>query len=170
MLHYVSLLMQYPEIWKPHKHDIKQFIIEEKLSEENNVCVFLAYFDKISTNEANEQYVMTFDFNEELNFYLTYHRYKDDKERGQQMIKLKETFQKAGLECITEELPDYLPLVLEFLAHADEEIIIDMYTEYRPAIVRMRDVLAQQNGFAKRYSLLMDETINILDKKCKKYM
>lgn len=68
--------------------------------------------------ELEARYVATFDFNEPTALYLTAHELGDSRRRGQALIELRKLLRAAGFEEATAELPDYLPLVLEFLGHA----------------------------------------------------
>jgi nitrate reductase delta subunit len=67
--------------------------------------------------KLEERYVATFDFNEAAALYLTAHELGDSRRRGQALVELRTLLRASGFEEATEELPDYLPLLLEFLAH-----------------------------------------------------
>jgi len=41
----------------------------------------------------------------------------ESRDRGQAMVDLVDTYRRNGFELDARELPDYLPLLLEFLAH-----------------------------------------------------
>lgn len=68
--------------------------------------------------ELEARYVATFDFDESAALYLTAHELGDSRRRGQALVELRRMLRAAGFEETTEELPDYLPLLLELLAHA----------------------------------------------------
>lgn len=70
--------------------------------------------------ELQADYVRTFDLTPELSLHLTHHLFGDDKNRGPALIDLTEMYKEYGLELAANELPDYLPLVLEFAAQLDE--------------------------------------------------
>lgn len=72
-----------------------------------------------------ECYVATFDFHEPASLYLTAHELGDSRSRGQALIALRALMRAAGFEEAGDELPDYLPLLLEFLAHASEDTPAD---------------------------------------------
>ena len=73
--------------------------------------------------ELEARYVATFDFNESTALYLTAHELGDSRHRGQALVELRSLLRAAGFEEATEELPDYLPLLLEFLAHAPAVLV-----------------------------------------------
>jgi nitrate reductase molybdenum cofactor assembly chaperone NarJ/NarW len=73
---------------------------------------------KTGAAELEARYVATFDFDEAAALYLTAHELGDSRRRGQALVELRRMLRAAGFEETTEELPDYLPLLLEFLAYA----------------------------------------------------
>ena len=58
----------------------------------------------------------TFDLRKRCALYLTYYRYGDTRKRGMAMLSFKAVYRAAGFEPSDSELPDYLPLVLDFAA------------------------------------------------------
>lgn len=74
----------------------------------------------VEPEALRERYVETFDFRPANSLYLTYHSYGDRRERGMALIALKQRYEAAGLDLETAELPDYLPLMLEFAALAPD--------------------------------------------------
>lgn len=67
---------------------------------------------------AQRHYVEAFDLTRRCSPYLTYYRYGDTRQRGMALLALKHTYRQAGLEPAGDDLPDYLPAVLEFAALA----------------------------------------------------
>lgn len=63
-----------------------------------------------------ENYVATFDRNPSHSLHLFEHVHGESRDRGQAMVDLLETYRKAGFEPAVAELPDHLPLFLEFLS------------------------------------------------------
>ena len=63
---------------------------------------------------VEEAYVELFDRGRSTSLQLFEHVHGDSRERGQAMIDLAQTFEKAGLFLAPGEMPDYLPVVLEF--------------------------------------------------------
>ena len=75
--------------------------------------------------EVEARYVATFEFSESTALYLTAHELGDSRNRGQALVELRAMLREAGFLEATEELPDYLPLLLEFLANAPEDTQVD---------------------------------------------
>ena len=65
-------------------------------------------------------YVQTFDMTPEHDLHLTHHLFGDDRGRGPALIDLSEHYKGMGLELEKGEIPDYLPLILEFVSTLDE--------------------------------------------------
>ena len=69
--------------------------------------------------EAEERYVELFDRGRAVSLHLFEHLYGEGRDRGQAMVDLKNLYARAGYELSTRELPDYLPVVLEYLSCRD---------------------------------------------------
>lgn len=79
------------------------------------LCVVNA-LAKVTVPEIIRTYVSTFDMQESTALYLTSHELGDSRERGGALLRLHAMLRSAALEPLEGELPDYLPLLLEFLA------------------------------------------------------
>ncbi len=66
--------------------------------------------------DLQERYVLLFDRTRSLSLHLFEHVHGESRDRGQAMIDLKSQYESAGLAMTTTELPDFLPLFLEYLA------------------------------------------------------
>lgn len=65
-------------------------------------------------------WVELFDQTRSLSLHLFEHVHGDSRDRGQAMVDLSDVYARHGLALDTAELPDYLPLFLEFLSVIDE--------------------------------------------------
>ncbi len=66
--------------------------------------------------DLEERYVMLFDRSRTLSLNLFEHVHGESRDRGGAMVSLLETYRDGGFEPVTSELPDHLPVLLEFLA------------------------------------------------------
>ncbi|MDF2095075.1 nitrate reductase molybdenum cofactor assembly chaperone [Aquibaculum arenosum] len=66
--------------------------------------------------DLQERYVLLFDRSRSLSLHLFEHVHGESRDRGQAMVNLGELYAEHGLEVSDRELPDYLPLFLEFLS------------------------------------------------------
>ena len=155
LLKLISVLLQYPseELIEAAK-EYDELIDIEHTDEEMNQKLkrFLEHFNHRSLEELQETYVRTFDFNENTNLYLTYSKLKDEKARGEILVKLKRIYEDEGLIMETDELPDFLPLFLEFLAMAKIETTKQLFTQLREPLENIRNGLIEMNS---PYSELM---------------
>ena len=69
--------------------------------------------------EAEESYVELFDRGRAVSLHLFEHLHGEGRDRGQAMVDLTRLYERAGYELSLRELPDYLPVVLEYLSCCD---------------------------------------------------
>ncbi len=79
---------------------------------------FLAWFTTTPGTEVQQHYVQTFDLRRRSGLYLTYYLHGDTRKRGIALLTLKQRYRAHGLRLDGGELPDLLPVVLEFAAVA----------------------------------------------------
>ena len=70
---------------------------------------------------AQARYVQTFDLTAEHSLHLTHHIFGEEKTRGPALIDLTEYLKSYGFTHDEKELPDFLPLLLEFVSELDED-------------------------------------------------
>lgn len=79
--------------------------------------------------ELEESFVMLFDRTRSLSLNFFEHVHGESRDRGTAMVDLLETYRAGGYEPATAELPDHLPVLLEFLAtrpaHETQEMLAD---------------------------------------------
>ena len=83
-----------------------------------HLAAFLAWLRATPPHEVAQHYVETFDLRRRSALYLTYYRHGDTRRRGMALLAFKTASRAAGLEPAGDELPDYLPVVLDFAAVA----------------------------------------------------
>jgi nitrate reductase molybdenum cofactor assembly chaperone NarJ/NarW len=79
---------------------------------------FLGWLRATPPTAVGQHYVETFDLRRRCALYLTYYRYGDTRKRGMSMLTFKAAYRGAGFDPSDGELPDYLPMVLDFAALA----------------------------------------------------
>ncbi len=75
--------------------------------------------DELTTRDIydlEEQFVLLFDRSRTLSLNLFEHVHGESRDRGGAMVSLVETYREGGFDPATSELPDHLPVLLEFLA------------------------------------------------------
>jgi nitrate reductase delta subunit len=106
--------------------------------EKRSVEQFVAYLLQSSPSELAQRYVETFDLRRRTSLYLSYYVHGDTRKRGMALLRLKRLYAAAGLELAREELPDYLPLMLEFAALAPDGAGEGLVREHRAALELLR--------------------------------
>ncbi|WP_067672041.1 nitrate reductase molybdenum cofactor assembly chaperone [Nocardia miyunensis] len=80
---------------------------------------FLTHIRASSPIELAQQYVETFDMRRRSSMHLTFYAYGDTRKRGMALLRFKHAYRHAGVELDDRELPDHLPVLLEFAAMVD---------------------------------------------------
>ncbi|HET6876655.1 MAG TPA: nitrate reductase molybdenum cofactor assembly chaperone [Jatrophihabitans sp.] len=80
---------------------------------------FLGWLRVTPPVEVAQHYVETFDLRRRCALYLTYFRYGDTRKRGMAMVVFKTAYRDAGFVPTDDELPDFLPMVLDFAAFSE---------------------------------------------------
>lgn len=93
-------------------------------------------------------YVRTFDFSESAALYLTAHELGDSRQRGTALLELRYQLRAGGFEPGGAELPDYLPLLLEFVACAPPDMeVAALESHLAAACARIEDQLASDHPY-----------------------
>jgi len=129
----LSLLLTYPneEIYN-FLPDVNKALSEEKIVNSETIFginIFVDFFTKQQLTNWQEHYVQLFDYSKSASLYLFEHVHGDSKDRGQAMVDLIELYKENGLEINRAELPDYLPMFLEFLALQTQEKAEELLAE-----------------------------------------
>jgi nitrate reductase delta subunit len=85
----------------------------ERFSE---VCAFIRKLQAMPQLEAEASYIEAFDRGRTTSLYLFEHIHGESRDRGQAMVRLLARYRMHGLDLSAKELPDFLPLFLEFLS------------------------------------------------------
>ena len=92
-------------------------------------------------------YVDTFDLSRKHALYLSYWTDGDTRRRGEVLGRFKGAYRASGFVVDTHgELPDYLPMVLEFAAVADPDAGRVLLVEYRPSLELLRIALQERQS------------------------
>lgn len=107
------------------------------------LTTFLEWYRTHSVDELQRSYVDNFDFDRQRSLHLTYHLHGDSRQRGLGLLQIKTAYRKEGLDPGEGELPDYLPVMLEFAALAPGSAGADLLDRHRASIELIRDSLKQ---------------------------
>lgn len=116
----LSILLSYPsEEAQRAMPEIRQVIATESLVPKRLQRPLFALIDDIAGGDLfdlQERYVFLFDRTRSLSLHLFEHIHGESRDRGQAMVDLMALYERHGLRIEAKELPDYLPLFLEFLS------------------------------------------------------
>lgn len=99
--------------------------------------------------EVEAAYVELFDRGRATALHLFEHVHGESRERGMAMVDLQATYAQAGLHLQAHELPDYLPVVLEFLSTQPAEVVRGFVGEIAHILDALHAALAQrESGYA----------------------
>ncbi|MCL4410903.1 MAG: nitrate reductase molybdenum cofactor assembly chaperone [Gammaproteobacteria bacterium] len=120
----ISLLLDYPtEELVAAKGELKA-IVEAAPLEQTTKRAFLQFIDRRCDGDLMEwqqAYDGLFERGRALSLLLFEHVHGESRDRGQAMVDLMAEYREAGLDIGVRELPDYIPLYLEFLSTQGEE-------------------------------------------------
>ncbi len=114
----------------------------------------------LSLDELSHTYIYTFDFGKKTNLYVTYMTSGEQRERGVDLLYLKNYYKLCGFEASDRELPDYLPLMLEFAGQVDGETIKPVFERYYENVIEIRNRLTEQNNL---YRHVLDAIVGALN-------
>jgi nitrate reductase delta subunit len=113
-------LLSYPDATlRAHLSEMRTALHEEcamtpdRLKE---LDVLIATLGGSDVLDIEAQYVELFDRGRATSLHLFEHVHGDSRDRGPAMIDLAQTYEKAGLFLTPDEMPDYLPVVLQFVS------------------------------------------------------
>jgi len=116
-------------------------VIRAALAEQRvtSLDAFLDHVERTSLRELERQYVDVFDLSKRHALYLSYWTDGDTRRRGEVLASFKAAYRASGFLVDTSgELPDYLPMVLEYAAVADPVGGEELLREYRPSLELLR--------------------------------
>jgi nitrate reductase delta subunit len=103
--------------------EIEQALAEERAlpaAELEGVRAFIERLRRSDIMDLQEYWIGLFDRSKRLALHLYEHSYGESRDRGQAMVNLALTYRMNGFELNASEMPDYLPLFLEFLSVVPE--------------------------------------------------
>jgi len=117
-LRVLARLLSYPDdALRAHLSDMRQALRQEAAIQSGRLAEIEALIDSIAAQgaiDAEADYVQLFDSGRRTSLHLFEHVHGDSRDRGPAMIDLAQTFEAAGLYLAEGEMPDHLPVVLEY--------------------------------------------------------
>jgi len=146
----LSALLAYPEPeLLNHMDELVDAVDCEKLLPETArraLIDFMKNLAGLDPLEAQERYVNLFDRNRSLSLHIYEHIHGESRDRGQAMVDLGALYQRHGVEISASELPDYLPLILEFLSILPPREASSLLAEAVHVVAALREKLDQRKS------------------------
>ena len=121
ILRIIARLLDYPsQEMQAHISEVNAAILAAKELSPEQRRQLLAFNEAIYGKElldTQEDYSHLFDRGRHLSLLLFEHVHGESRDRGQAMVDLMENYKRHGMHIGVRELPDYIPLYLEFLSH-----------------------------------------------------
>lgn len=142
-----SVALRYPSSGRSDREEVagRQELAElarslEPSRENDALQGFLAWWASADQLSLEQGYVETFDLHKRSGLYLSYYLHGDRRQRGQEFVRLKRLYESAGLRLAGRELPDHLPLMLEFAA-LEPEVGTNILAAWQVALELLRAAL-----------------------------
>ncbi|MEJ2366224.1 MAG: nitrate reductase molybdenum cofactor assembly chaperone, partial [Deltaproteobacteria bacterium] len=159
LLKVLSILLQYPEdeiiIALGELREVAQGISQV---EHRRRCMnFLHYLENNPLFRLQGNYTATFDFNPATSLNLTYHKWGDARERGNALLGFHQLYATAGYEITDRELPDYLPMFLEFLSIHYQECDFSFFGHYLVELKAISALLEESDSpYGPLFEIVLD--------------
>lgn len=110
--------------------------------------------------DAQAAYVDLFDRTRSLSLQLYEHVHGESRDRGQAMVELLKLYSSHGLELTAKELPDHLPVFLEFLSQRPSEEAAALLGQAAHVIEALRERLRKRES---NYAHVFDALVAIVE-------
>lgn len=153
----ISLLLEYPtDEVKNELGNISNYLINQNSSYKTDVVLFRNYMESHNIYQLEEEYVALFDRGRGNSLYLFEHVHGESKERGQAMLDLIKMYLDSGIDMSSNELPDYLPVFLEYISTLDFNSSINTLKEVEHLLLNIRTSLVKTDSiYAAIFNILL---------------
>jgi nitrate reductase delta subunit len=146
----LSALLCYPQPeMQAALGEMAKALEQERLLPEHEQRALRAFMNRLERTdlmEWQEWYVASFDRGRALSLHLFEHIHGQSRDRGQAMVNLLEVYQRHGFQLNARELPDYIPLFLEYLAQRPMGEALDMLADAMHVLALLGARLAERGS------------------------
>lgn len=146
----LSALLCYPQAdMQAALDEMIKVLDQENVLPQREHRALLTLIDQIRRTdliELQERYVRLFDRGRALSLHLFEHIHGESRDRGQAMVNLLGMYRRHGFELDARELPDYIPLFLEYLAQRPMGEALDMLADAMHVMALLGARLAEQDS------------------------
>ena len=126
---------------------LRAALAEEAPRESETFEPLLAFWESSDASTIQTHYVDVFDLSRKHSLYLSYWTDGDTRRRGEVLAAFKQRYRRSGFLVNTGgELPDYLPMVLEYAAIVDPVDGTALLQQYRSSVELLRLALVERAG------------------------
>ena len=156
----ISRLLEYPAaaLWQ-HQDELFEALAEAEnlsLKQAHQLGVFVRDLTQQELLDAQASYGELFDRGRATSLLLFEHVHGESRDRGQAMVDLLSQYERAGLALDSRELPDHLPLYLEYLAQLPKPEAIAGLQDIAPILALLAARLTQrESNYAVLFELLL---------------
>ncbi len=146
----LSALLTYPDAeLQAAAPEVAGALREEGLLAEARIAALEPLISELAKDDLfdlQERFVLLFDRSRTLSLNLFEHVHGESRARGGAMVDLLETYRAGGFEPIGPELPDHLPMLLEYLATRPLTEARDMLADAVHIFVALAERLERRGG------------------------
>jgi len=157
-----AALLAYPEpVLLEALPEIRSIVAAEKLLGRDDRARLTALIDELTAADpldAQERYVELFDRGRATSLHLFEHVHGEARDRGQAMVDLNALYARHGLAIAANELPDYLPAVLEYLSTRPLAEVREMLADCAQVLRAVGEALV---GHDSRYSAVLASLLTV---------
>lgn len=157
----LSYLLRYPSAeMRSHLHEVSSALHMEQAIGQHRLAALDQLIKRLQTGDlqVEAEYVELFDRGYGTALHLFEHIHGDSRDRGPAMIDLIKTYEQAGLLTTPDELPDYLPLVLEYSSTQPASAARAFISEFAHLLHVIEQALQKRNS---DYAFVLDALINV---------
>ena len=156
----IGVLLDYPAdtLWQ-HREELLAATADDSLPalRGKQLADFVVALLDLDPMLAQERWLGLFDRGRSMSLLLFEHIHGESRDRGQAMVDLIESYRKHGFELASKELPDYIPLVLEYLSLRPADEIKDWlgHTSHILELLAARAV-ERESPYALLFEILVE--------------
>ncbi len=161
ILKVISRLLDYPsQALFDASGELVEVVNQSKLNQhyKTRLIDFINQLTARNLYDAQESYDLLFDRGRALSLLLFEHVHGESRDRGQAMVNLMKVYHSKGFEVDSSQLPDYIPLYLEFLSEQDELFAEEWLGDIAHLMTMLSERLIERECY---YSVLFDCLIEI---------
>lgn len=156
----LGLLMSYPKTeWVAHLDELGPLLLEENFLPRKQLRAVLAFIDELKSADLyslQEEYCSTFDRGRSHCLHLFEHIHGESRDRGQAMVNLSDAYEEKGFFIDQAELPDYIPMFLEFLSLCPQNEAVTLLGEPIDIMATIETRLKKRDS---SYAVLFDALV-----------